>query len=104
MNIRALSLSRSFGTDLSSRTRAARLRASIVQHARDGEVVEIDFSGVRTISDSFADELFAVLVVEQGDKWFRKHVRLVNVPDDIRDTILDTVAEREREPNGPVTV
>ena len=54
------------GTDLSSRARAAQFRAEVLSAVgRDGRVV-LDFSSVRTLSDSFADELFAVLVDQQG--------------------------------------
>lgn len=88
-------LAHEFGTDLSSRQRAAQLREAIVGAASRTEAkCEIDFAGVRTLSDSFADELFGILVSEQGEEWFRDHVLLLNLPPLLRTTILEAVADR----------
>ena len=84
-----------YGTDLSSRHRAAQLRNTIVEaSSHSGATCEVDFAGVRTLSDSFADEVFAVLVAEHGEDWFREHVAVVNLPPRIRTTILETIADR----------
>ena len=82
----------SFGRDISSRKRAAQLRQTVCT----SPAVELDFTDVRTISDSFADELFGVLVQEQGEVWFRKHVTVLNINPHVRQTVLETVADRLR--------
>lgn len=86
-------LIRELGTDVSSRTRAAALRHAVFEAART-ERVTLDFAEVRTVSDSFADELLAVLVAEHGEDWFRDHLALVNLAPAIRSTILEAIAER----------
>lgn len=81
------------GQDISSRTRAADLRHALLAAVPNGPV-HLDFAGVRTISDSFADELFAVLVAERGEEWFREHLRLINLAPALRATILEAISER----------
>ncbi len=95
MTIHHVRLAKDHGTDLSSRYRAARLRGEIFDVASEAGVrCEIDFAGVRTLSDSFADELFGVLVSERGEPWFKEHVLVTNLTGPIRATILEAVADR----------
>lgn len=59
----------SSGKDLASRGSARRLRASLVV----GEPVSLDFAGVRTLTQSFADELIGVLVARQEvENWIEE--------------------------------
>ena len=89
-----INISKEFGTDLSSRTRAAALRIQILRGvARDG-ISHIDFSSVRTVSDSFADEVFGVLAVEKGQDWFREHIKLINVAALPKEAILGAISGR----------
>ena len=93
MNIK---ISSHLGTDLSSRARAAQFRAEVLSAvARDGRVV-LDFSSVRTLSDSFSDELFAVLVDQQGEEWFKRSVHLVGLDGSVRISILEAVLSRQQ--------
>lgn len=88
-------LAQEIGSDLSSRSRAAGLRARLLTDIAAGcDVVQVDFNGVRTISCSFADELFAVTVAINGEEWFRQHFVLKNLSGTIRRTILSSVADR----------
>lgn len=80
----------SSGKDLASRERARRLRASLVV----GEPVSLDFAGVRTLTQSFADELIGALVARQGLAWFRENIRLENLSPSHRLTILQAVQAR----------
>ena len=81
------------GTDLSSRSTGARLRQQVLSLAKEGRVV-LDFADVRSVSHSFADEFLAVLVEEQGEPWFRDHVKLVNHSSAVRLAILDAIQYR----------
>lgn len=83
-----------YGSDISSRARAALLRREIINSTAEGRKVELDFEGVRTISESFADEAFGVLVQDKGEEWFRSHVKVTNLEPLPRATILEAVAER----------
>jgi len=88
-------IAKTFGTDLSSRQRAAALRLDITTQTAAGVTpVTLDFVGVRTVSESFADGALAVLVAERGEEWFRQNVRLVNLTPSVRLSLLEAVAER----------
>lgn len=54
------------GTTLATRSFAKQLRADLLAKALGQEVVELDFTGVRSTSHSFADEFVACLV--EGSK------------------------------------
>jgi hypothetical protein len=96
MNILHLSV---HGTDLSSRGLGAKVRASILELAEHG-VAEVDFDGVLCASDSFLDEVFAVLVAEKGKDWFRDHLRLTNLSEFIREDLLSAIELRLEGPDG----
>lgn len=86
-----------YGTDVSSRQRAASLRAVVESYVSENGQVELDFVGVRTISSSFADELFGILVASHGDTWFRDHVRVVGLTPPLRRIVLESVFNRVGE-------
>lgn len=83
--------------DIASRARAAQIRAEVVESSKAGRVV-LDFAGVRTISGSFADELFAVLAADNGEEWFREYIQVINLDDCPRETIREAIAERLAQP------
>lgn len=90
-------IAKTFGTDLSSRQRAATLRLDIATQTAAGITpVTLDFAGVRTVSESFADGAIAVLVAERGEEWFRQNVRLINLTPAVRLSVLEAVDERYR--------
>ena len=93
-----LRLADSVGTDLSSRHRASELRASVIDAVESrGNRCVVDFLGVRSVSHSFADELFAVLIVERGESWFQKNVSVINLEPWIRQAILEAIRARCEE-------
>ena len=61
-------------TDLASRQAAARFRAVVEERALVSDRVAIDLSAVLSLSESYADELFGVLVARYGLEWFAGHV------------------------------
>lgn len=82
-----------YGTDISSRSSAAALRSRIERESLQ-ERVTLDFANVRTLSDSFADEAFAVLVVQKGECWFKSNVSVIDVDSFVRRSILSAIHER----------
>jgi hypothetical protein len=89
-----------YGHHLSSRSRANELRCEVLASFANGnQSVTIDLAGVVTLSDSFADELFAVIVAEQGENWFRKHIHVINASEPVRESILQTVQYRLYRPS-----
>lgn len=85
------------GSDVSSRFRAAQLREDVIRIVEAAGQASLDFSGVRTISESFADELFAVLIYDRGEAWFRTHVKVIGLEPLTRATVLETIAQRLHE-------
>lgn len=83
-----LNVGHRLGSDLSSRSSAGLLRREI---ERVDLPVVLDFSFVRSLSDSFADEFFAVLVEEKGYDWFAANVKVLGLESDVRETILRAV-------------
>ena len=83
------------GRDLSRRTRARQLREDFARRAEAQDVrLTFDFARARTLLGAFADELLAVLVAEKGEAWFREHVKLVNLTDELRTIVLNAIATR----------
>lgn len=91
-------LAKRYGTDISSRRTASMLRRELVTRIQKGQVrATIDFDGVESVSDSFLDELFGVIVRDLGKQWFRDYIKLINVQPDDRSSILQVVALRLEE-------
>jgi hypothetical protein len=71
------------------------VRAEIIDLIRAGRTrVTIDLEGVYTISESFADELFGILVKQEGEEWFRQHIVVRNASADVRRSILSGIEKR----------
>lgn len=66
------------GSDLASRAQAGRLRNKIEHAISLGKNVAVDLTGVISISESYADELFAVLVLHHGIEWFSSNINLLH--------------------------
>ena len=91
----------SLGKHLASRERARQLREGALSELGSGHnQITIDFEGVDLLSDSFADELLAILVRDKGEEWFRNHVRLLNLQDEMRTTILRVIQFRLESNNA----
>ncbi|KKK62302.1 hypothetical protein LCGC14_3005680 [marine sediment metagenome] len=98
-DLSTIPLRKALGTDLSSRGCAAALRTRILQAVESGTPrVVIDVTGVRSMSESFADELFAVLAERKGEKWFRQHIELQNLTTELRWSILSAISGRAVSP------
>ncbi|MEL6195777.1 MAG: STAS-like domain-containing protein [Myxococcota bacterium] len=82
-----------FGTHLSSRSRAAELRAQLELESRPTRT-ELDFHGVVLVSTSFADELIGVLSQERGLNWLRDHVGVRGASDEVLQVLLEAIAGR----------
>lgn len=84
-----------YGTDISSRYTGVSVRESILNILSQGaDKIVIDCGGVRTLSESFSDEVFGILVLEQGKEWFRKNITLVGLSDLTKKSIIHAIAER----------
>ncbi len=89
------------GHHLASRARASDLRNELIDAVDAGlETYVVDLSDVRSISDSFADEYFAVLAEERGDAWFRAHVRVEGASDVVRGSVIRAIRTRLERRDG----
>lgn len=64
--------------DLASRTSARKLRKQIEEEIAAGYHVTIDLTRVKSISESYADELFAVLVEIHNLEWFTANIKILH--------------------------
>jgi hypothetical protein len=89
-----------FGSDLSGRVSAVKAREALLEAIKLGHApVTVDCTGVRTLCESFADEVFGILVAEYGKTWFRQHVAVTGLTESTRASILRAVDERLRRPS-----
>jgi hypothetical protein len=82
-----------YGTDLSSAKLATELKKSILEEIDLGFNVEIDFKGVRSLSNGWARNAFGTIVKSKGENFFKSHILISNMSKGIRDSILDGVGE-----------
>lgn len=83
-----------FGDSLGTRFLGEEARKLIETHLNQGESLLIDFSGVTSITHSFADEVFGELVCTLGLDRFKEVIRFVGVNEDSRAIIRFVISER----------
>ncbi len=81
-------------SDLASRQAAAELRAVIEEHAAAGNQVALNFKNVFSVSESYADELFGVLVVRYGLEWLSGSVSIQNASPVVFRAIVSAIRQR----------
>jgi len=81
-------------TDLASRTVAAKERAKIDANLCAQQRLVIDLKNVASISESFADELFGVLVLEKGLDFVTSRLKLVNATENVLRSIAIAMKRR----------
>lgn len=82
-----------YGTDLSSTKLATELRKSILEEIDLGFNVEIDFKGVRTVTNGWARNALGLIVRDNGDKFFKDHILISNLGKSVRKSILEGVGQ-----------
>lgn len=85
-------------TDLASRPLAAKERLAISSLIFKNESVVIDLGNVESISESFADELFGVLVLEKGLPFVVQHIKLTNAAENVLRSIAIAMKRRSLQP------
>ncbi|MGU3905886.1 STAS-like domain-containing protein [Escherichia coli] len=74
--------------DLASRNQAIPQRHKIEGFIKEGYTVDLDLSGVYSISESYSDEIFGVLVVKFGVTKVLSQVKVRNAPPSILKKVL----------------
>jgi|SRR5690606_4007312 len=85
------------GTDLASRNLAAKQRREILSRMKGQQKFVIDLRNVQSVSESFADELFGVMVLERGSKFVTSHVKIVNASDSVLRSIAIAIQRRSEQ-------
>ncbi|OFZ82721.1 MAG: hypothetical protein A2583_05090 [Bdellovibrionales bacterium RIFOXYD1_FULL_53_11] len=74
--MKIISLSKKFGSTLGQRSRAAELREEVMNLDHP---LQLDFSGVKIISYTFAEEFFGKLACQFGESIFKQRILVKNV-------------------------
>lgn len=86
--------SKSFGSRAGAKPVRTKLE-NIIEMCK-GQQIVIDFSEVRLISSSFADEVFGMLFVSLGPMNFMKSIRFINTSDTVQGLIDRAISQRMR--------
>ena len=71
---------------LGSRKDGAKIRKQIENYLKVEENVTMNFAHIRSITQSFADEIVGILVRTYGFDFVKKRLKIVNYNDDIKNT------------------
>lgn len=82
------------GATLATRPFAKELRADLLGKATGHAVVELDFSGIRSASHSFADEFVARLAQDSRDKNIDFEVTLSGASEEVQRVITGALERR----------
>ncbi|HBQ5726335.1 TPA: STAS-like domain-containing protein [Klebsiella pneumoniae subsp. pneumoniae] len=83
--------------DLASRNQAIPQRHHIEVLIKSGNAVDLDLSGVYSISESYSDEIFGVLVVKFGVTKILNQVKVRNASPSILKSIAKVIQRRSNE-------
>lgn len=81
-------------TDPCSRSLASRYRNAIVDLINEGKKGTIDLTNVISMSHSFADELFGVIILDYGWDKMWEHIQLKGADDSVRSNIKNAIFGR----------
>ena len=84
-------------TDLASRTLARAYRNDVESNLRANFKIIIDLDGVLSISESFSDELFGVIVAKYGVNTLTSNIKIINVDNTTIRSIASVVNRRVLE-------
>ena len=84
-------------SDLSSRSAASKKRVEILKVIQRGGKVSLDFSAVKSVSQSYADELFGVLSVRLGIDPLIDSVRISKASRHVLKSIAEAIQARNEE-------
>lgn len=83
--------------DLASRNLAIPQRHKIELLLKQGNAINLDLSGVLSLSESYSDEIFGVLVVKHGQKKVLSSLRVSNASPSILKSIAKVIQRRSNE-------
>ena len=84
----------SFGTDFGTRDMGAKIREQIRPLIEKGECVVLDFTGVNVVSNSFADECIAKLLLDHTLQSLKQHITFKGLNEMANRSILVALQRR----------
>jgi anti-anti-sigma regulatory factor len=81
-------------SDLAARTSARYRRIEVEQAIASNKTIVIDLTNVLSVSESYADELFAVLVKKHGLEWFSTNIKLQHASKSVLLSIATAIRRR----------
>lgn len=82
-----------YGTDLSSTKLAAELSKSVLEDIALGFNVEIDFKGIRSITNGWARNVIGVIAKDKGEDFVKNHILISNMSKSVRKTMLEGIED-----------
>lgn len=82
-----------FGSDLSSTKLASELRKNVEEDIELNFNVEIDFKGVRSVTNGWARNLIGKLIKDNGEDYFKNHILLSNMSKNVKTNILEGIEQ-----------
>tara|TARA_B100002003_G_C13900519_1_gene438726 strand:+ start:235 stop:543 length:309 start_codon:yes stop_codon:yes gene_type:complete len=83
--------------DLASRSRAIGERKKIEEFLQKNEHLLVNCDDVLSISESYADEIFGVLVVQYGFDFLLENLTIVNAKKHVLQSIASVIDRRNQE-------
>lgn len=85
-----------FGTDFGTRDMGARIREQLLPLLKGDERIALDFTGVNVVSNSFADECIAKLLLEMPLEELKKKNTFIGLNPLARTSVLTALQRRYR--------
>ena len=80
-----------YGSSFGTRAFAENLRSTVREEINNNEKVVFDFTGVRVVSNSFADELFGKLIKEIGFDVFKDKTTFEGASEEVINVLLKAI-------------
>ena len=82
-----------YGTDLSSTKKAFELHQSILEEINLGFNVELDFRGVRSITNGWARNAVGLIAKTKGQNFIKNHILMINMSSSVKTTMLESIEQ-----------
>ena len=82
-----------YGTDLSSTKKAFELHQSILEEINLGFNVELDFRGVRSITNGWARNAVGLIAKTKGQNFIKNHILMINMRSSVKTTMLESIEQ-----------
>lgn len=90
-----------YGTDFGTRDMGQKLRLKLLDLIKSGQKVILDFTGVNVVSNSFADECIAKLLIEMPLDELKRHTTFRGLNPLVERSVLVALQRRYKFMNEP---